>query len=64
MKNAVFTLQIMENHKIINYTASNSYVNIESFDDFEEKLKPFYDKIKQYTDGIIQLNKQKKYGNV
>lgn len=64
IKNAIFTLQIIENHKIINYTAANNYINVDSFELFEEKINIFYDKIKKYTDGIIELNKQKKYGNI
>lgn len=70
IKDAILTLQIMENHKILNFTSANIYYNqLKQCNDenvfvtFNTILTPFYSKIKEYTDGILKLILEKKYEN-
>jgi hypothetical protein len=69
LKDAVFTLQIIENHKIVNYTSANEYLyKLKESEDFLTEFsniyQVLYDQIKNHTDGIIQLNIQRKYANI
>lgn len=69
LKDGLFTLQIIENHKIINYTSANNLslhdcTNENIFDTFQSKIQSIREQINKHTDGIIQLNTIKKYANI
>lgn len=68
IKNIKFSIQIIENHKIVNFKeASNDYHILSSFEsitEIENYINQVYSKLKNMTDGMIKqeiLNKIKKY---
>lgn len=71
IKDALFTNQIMINHKIVNYTAATSFKdklkeceNDELFKVFDEIIEGPYNEIKKLTDGMLKLTLERKYANI
>ena len=67
IKNIKFSIQIIENHKIVNFKeAHNDYYNLlsfESIDEVENYINQFYAELKKLTDGMIKQEILKKLKN-
>ena len=67
IKNIKFSIQIIENHKIVNFKeAQNDYYNLlgfESIDEVENYINQSYIQLKKLTDGMIKQEILKKLKN-
>lgn len=67
IKNIKFSIQIIENHKIVNFKeAHNDYYNLlsfESIDEVENYISQSYAELKKLTDGMIKQEILKKLKN-
>lgn len=67
IKNIKFSIQIIENHKIVNFKeAYNDYYNLlsfESIDEVENYITQSYSQLKKLTDGMIKQEILKKLKN-
>ena len=67
IKNIKFSIQIIENHKIVNFKeAYNDYYNLlsfESIDEIENYINQSYSQLRKLTDGMIKQEILKKFKN-
>lgn len=67
VKNIKFAIQIIENHKIVNFKeAKNDYFNLlkcESIEEISEYINKSYQILKDLTDGMLLQERVKKINN-